>query len=565
MTQNDVLIIGAGHNGLATAGYLARAGLSVTVLEARELVGGSSVTEEILPSLRGSSCAFTVGLLRPEVIRDLELKKYGLELYLGGDAMTWTIDEQGRDYVMWSEVDQTLRETRERFGAAEAEGFVSLGMDMQVVGDILTPLLLAPPITMEELHERFERVGAGPLFDRFVTGNVRDLVEHYFTDPLLRGHFAYPGLVSFYGGPSTPGSAYVFAHHSVGEFEGHFGQWGWARGGMGAIADALAASAKAHGARIITGQRVARILVEDGRVTGAVTEDGTEFAASIVVSNVDPTTTMTKLLPADDATDEFASIDHRGSMARVFFAADALPKYQTARANVDALHSAHAFLGPDIHALEEAGKAQAEGCLPDAPPIEVVVESVRDPELGDGKRYLVTTGIQQLPIELAGRSWDSARADLEKLALRRLEHFAPGFSEHVLEVTSLTPLDLAREYGLPGGNIYHGAMTPDQIMAGRSPYKTHVDGLYLCGSGTHPGGGVMGAPGYNGAMAVLTDLALPTPRPWEARTRGSLGERSRMYLASATQSPTARRLMTRLASSQTLRPAVRTFTKRRTR
>ncbi|MDX2972244.1 NAD(P)/FAD-dependent oxidoreductase [Kribbella solani] len=562
MTNNDVLVIGAGHNGLAAAGYLARAGLGVTVLEARSLVGGASTTEEILPALRGSSCAFTVGLLRPEVINDLELKKYGLDLYHGGDAMTWTIEDGGRDYVMWSEVDETLRETRERFGAVEAEGFMSLGMDMQVVGDLLTPLLLAPPITMDELADRFDRVGAGALFDRFVTGNVRDVVERYFTDPLLRGHFAYPGLVSFFGGPSTPGSAYVFAHHSVGEFEGHFGQWGWARGGMGAIADALAASARAYGATVLTDQRVARIMVDDGRVTGVVTAEGREFTARVVISNLDPTTTMTSLLPAEHTDQTFGEIDHRGSMARVYFAADALPRYRTDREH--ALHSAHTFLGPDVGVLEAAGKAQAAGRLPDAPPIEVVIEGVRDPQLRDGKRYLITTGVQQLPIELADRSWDEARTDLERLALRRLEDFAPGFTDHVLDVSSLTPQDLAREYGLPGGNIYHGAMTPDQILAGRSPYRTPVAGLYLCGSGTHPGGGVMGAPGYNGAMAVLTDLELPTPRPWAVRSGASLAERSRMYLAAATQGTAAgRRLMTRLASSRTLRPAVRTFTKRK--
>lgn len=567
---SDVIIVGAGHNGLTAAAYLARAGLSVTVLEARDVVGGASVTEQVFDDLLGSTCAFTVGLLRPEVIADLELERHGLELYHGGDALTWTIEDSGRDFVMWSQVDATLREVTSRFGKAEAQGFMELGLDLQRVGDILTPLLLAPAISLDDLAHRFESAKAGQLFDRFVLGSVRDVVDRYFTDPLLKGHFAYPGMVSFHGGPSTPGSAYVLAHHSVGEFQGQFGQWGWARGGMGAISDALAGAALSRGARILTGRRVTRLTIIDGRVTGVVTTTGEEFRAATVVSNIHPTATMTELVDPDDLDhserERYAAIDNRGSMARVFLATDSLPEFDgVRRADTTSLRAGHMFLGPELDSLERAAEAQDRGLLPERPPIEAVIEGVRDQRLRSGSRYLITTGVQQLPSELSGRTWAEARGDLEKLAVDRRLDFAPGMRGHILDVRSLTPHDLATEYGLTGGNIYHGAMNPDQLVAGRSPHRTAINGLYLCGAGTHPGGGVMGANGYNGAMAVLSDRRLPAPRPWSVAEAPTITRLTRSWLSRAYRSPIARGLITRMASSPALRPMAKAMTRRRSR
>lgn len=570
--MSDVIVVGAGHNGLVTANYLAMAGLSVTVIESRDIVGGCSVTEEVFPDLRASTCAFTVGLLRPEVIRDLELVKHGLDLYHDrSDALTWTAGRDGRSFAMYSDVDRTLAEMESVGGRRARDSFVRLGADMQLLGDLLVPMLLAPPPTMSEFVSVFQSAGADEHFSKFILGSVRDVVEEYFEDDLLQGHFAFPGVVSFYGGPSMPGSAYVLAHHSVGEFDGQFGQWGWSRGGMGGIAEALASAARSRGVEIITGTRVESIIVERGRAVGVATPAGREYRADVVISNAEPRRTLLGMvgerhLPTT-VVEALGRFDVRGSMARVFIESDVLPSYDGS-SGASIAHAAHTFLGPDLESFEAAWEAQRRGELPVDPTLEVVIEAVRDSTLAVDGRFVITTGVQQLPIELAGRTWDEARSDLEKLVVDTLIQYAPNLSGHIRATRSLTPLDLQRDFGVTGGNIFHGAMGLSQMVGNRpfkeaSQYKTPIDGLFLCGSGTHPGGGVMGASGYNAAMAVLTDRGLPTPRPWVRRTSPTVRERGRRVVSHSLRNPRMRKLMAAAAGSRMLRPATRMVTRRK--
>lgn len=574
--MTKVLVIGAGHNGLVAGAYLAKSGLSVSILESRPIIGGCSVTEEVFPGLQASTCAFTVGLLRPEVIADLALSDHGLSLYLStDDTLTWTTDGAGRSFAMYADVDRTAAEIHRIGGTTDRDGFVRFGADMQLVGDLLVPTLLAPPPTPEEFVQIFEEARAQDHYSRFIVGPVRDVVEQYFEDPLLRGHFAYPGVVSIYGGPSTPGSAYVLAHHSVGEFNGRFGQWGWARGGMGSVADALASAARSHGATIETGSPVESILVERGRAVGAVTADGTEHRADVVVSNADPQRTLLGLVGAEhlpaSAVEALERFDVRGSMARVFLETDTLPDYSGGSGTSPGpAHVGHTFLGPDLERFERAWETQRRGEIPDDPTLEVVIEAVRDPQLANGSSFVITTGIQQLPFELAGRTWDDARDELTRVTVDTITRYAPNLSGRILATRALTPLDLERDYGVTGGNIFHGAMGLDQMFGLRpfpeaAGYHTPVRDLYLCSAGTHPGGGVMGACGYNAAMAVLTDRGLPTPRPWQRRRGGAIRSRASRTLSRSLRNRRIQRLVAGAASSPTLRPLTRAVMRRRTR
>lgn len=293
-TDYDAVIIGAGHNGLVTANYLARAGKSVLVLEARDLVGGACVTEELIPGSKWSSCAFIAGLLRPEIITELELAKYGLELYQG-DALSFSLFRDGTSFTMWKETDRTLREL-EKLSKKDAQAFLDFGIRLQRFAGLVTPYLLKPPPERSEVFAAFEAAGEQTLFDEFTLLSVRDLLDRYFEDERLKSMLTFFGMVSIFGGPSTPGTAYTYGHHSWGEFNGNFGQFGMARGGMGAISEALAASARAHGATIRTSAPVDRVLVERGVATGVRLRDGSVITAKQVFSNADPKRSLLQLL-----------------------------------------------------------------------------------------------------------------------------------------------------------------------------------------------------------------------------------------------------------------------------
>lgn len=537
----DAIIIGAGHNGLVTANYLARAGKRVLVLEARSVVGGACVTEELIPGSKWSSCAFIAGLLRPEIIEELELRKFGLDLYQG-DALSYSLFRDGTSFTMWKETDRTLREL-EKLNKNDASAFLDFGLRLQRFAGLVTPYLMQPPPERSEVFAAFEAAGEQTLFDEFTLLSVRDLLDRYFEDERLKSMLTFFGMVSIFGGPSTPGTAYTYGHHSWGEFNGNFGQFGLARGGMGAISEALAAGARHHGATIRTSTPVDKVIVERGVATGVRLRDGSVITAAQVFSNADPKRSLLGLidpgvLPAKLIRD-VQNIDTRGSMARIHLLIDELPQYLPFKdASEGPQHHGHQLLGPSREAFEEAYEAQRRGTFPNTFVIEAVTQSVTDDSLAPAGLHTMSLGIQQLPSELAGTTWAAEKEKWADLVLEDLFSYAPNLREHIVDRVIITPDDLHNEYLITDGNIFHGSMMLDQLFGARpipelANYRTPVRNYYLCGSGTHPGGGVMGANGHNAAKVALDDAAgVVSPPvthmstggkpPWQQRLVGSL-------------------------------------------
>jgi phytoene dehydrogenase-like protein len=570
VVRERAVVVGAGHNGLVAANYLADAGLAVTVLECRPVVGGACVTEELIPGFRASSCAFVAGPgLEPRIVRDLGLGAFGLDLYQS-DPLGCSIARDGRSFSIYRELDRTLVGLERRFGQDEVERFVRFGSRLQRVGALARPAMLADPPSLADLRAEFERLGEAELFEPFLGGSIGDLLDEYLRAEELKGFFAFLGLTSVHGGPRTRGTAYIFSHHSWGEFDGRFGEFGFARGGMGGISNALAARAAARGVEIRTDAEVARILVKDGRVAGVALLNGEEIASTIVVSNADPQRTFLKLVGEHELDPAFVErvrgLDYRGTMGRVHIAIDRLPRFTGFAPDASEPHGGVTLLGADLGSFERAWAAQQAGVLDDDPSLEFTIQSVHDDTLAPPGMHIVTTGVQQLPFELAEGTWDDARSEFTRRVLKTLESYAPGFESSVVGVHTITPLDLERDYRLTRGNIFHGAMTESQLfadrpLAGSGRYRSPVSGLYLCGAGTHPGGGVTGAPGHNSARAVLSDLGGQfggEPAEWRrARRRPGSDHLNRLL-----EGPRSRRVLVRLARQRWLRPVVEAFRSR---
>ncbi|BBY27486.1 phytoene desaturase family protein [Mycolicibacterium sediminis] len=513
-TTYDAIVIGAGHNGLITAGYLARAGKKVLVVEARDVVGGACTSEELIPGATWSSCAFIASLLRPEIIADLELERYGLEMYQT-EANEVSIFPDGSHLFVWKDMDKTLKEI-EKFSKRDAAAFLDFGLRVKKFASILTPFLLSPAPSRSQVLAAFEAAGAEDLFNEMVLLSTKDLLDRYFENEHIKGLFTFFGMISVWGGPSTPGTGYVYGHHSVGEFEGTLGQWGFVRGGMGGITQAMARSAEAHGAEIRLNSPVRQVVVERGRASGVELVSGEVISARTVISNADPQRSMLQLLPAGtiDAklTEKLEDYDARGSMARIHLLIDELPDYIGFPAGeFGPQHQAQAIMGASIENFERAWEAERRGEIPEDFVIEAVIQSTHDDTLAPQGKHTMTLGVQQLPFELAGTDWDTIRDEWADRVLEVLFRYAPNLRGHILERVIITPKDLERDYGLTGGNIFHGAMFFDQLFNNRptpelADYRTTVADYYLCGSGTHPGGGVMGANGHNAAQVVIADL-----------------------------------------------------------
>jgi phytoene dehydrogenase-like protein len=370
-------------------------------------------------------------------------------------------------------------------------------------------------------------------------------------------------MVSIWGGPSTPGTSYVYGHHAWGEFDGQFGQYGFVRGGMGGIANALANAAKHHGVELRLRAPVTQVLVDDGRARGVVLEGGEELRAGIVVSNADPKRSLLGLVDPTHLEDGFLEtvrgIDQRGSMARIHLLIDELPAYLPFDgSSAGPQHHGHQLLGASVENFELAWEAQRQGLLPEEHAIEAVIQSATDPTLAPPGQHTLTLGIQQLPYELAGTTWDAAK---EKWADRVVDdfcHYAPNLNDHILDRVVITPQDLERDYFLTAGNIFQGAMGFAQLLDNRplaslSSYRTPISGYYLCGAGMHPGGGVMGAPGHNAAHVVLADLVGAASNGSSASSPARHGG----LLARVMATEPGRRLGYRLARQPALRPLAR--------
>ncbi|TGS71762.1 NAD(P)/FAD-dependent oxidoreductase [Mesorhizobium sp. M3A.F.Ca.ET.201.01.1.1] len=525
----DAIVVGGGHNGLVAAGYLARAGKKVAVFERRKVLGGACVTEDFFPGVSFSSCSFIQAVLRPQIIRDLELSKFGLEMY-APDPQMFAVFDDATHVFAWQDVDKTLSEFA-RHSKEDAKNFLLFGTRLRRFGEIADRWLMTDPPSRATFIKAFEDEGEEELLNEFFFASTKDLLSRYFKSPQVRGYLTFYGIVSIWGGPSTPGTGYLFGYHSSGEFENTFGRWAFPVGGMGSITQAMARSAQAHGADIHVSSDVDEILVSDGVARGVRLADGREFAAPVILSNADPKHTFLKLLRPGavgaSLRKKVEQVDTRGSMARLHLLIDQLPQYLGfPNAEPGPQHRGHQLLGCSEERFEDAYSSMLRGELPSDYAIEAIIQSVTDPTLAPSGRHAMMLGVQNLSMTLAEGDWDSRREEFQAGVMESLYRYAPNLRGHVLGCHVITPLDLERTYGITGGNIFHTAMSVEHMFSARpipemGTYNTPVKGLYLCGAGSHPGGGVSGAPGHNAAQAVLADLSGAKRQAPIAATKGT--------------------------------------------
>ena len=528
-TRPDAIVVGAGHNGLAAAAYLARAGLQVLVLERRGLVGGSCVTEELWPGHRISRAAYVAGLLRPALVSELGLAGRGLRL-LARHPSSFTPLPGDPGLLLGPDAALCRREIG-RFSPRDAEAYPRYEALLEGCARALEPLLDLPPPDplrprLRDLPTLF-RVAVGlrrlgrelPRALGLLLGAARPVLERYFESEPLRATLATDALIGAWAGPGSPGTGYVLFHHVMGETNGERGVWAYVEGGMGRLSEALAGAARDAGAQIRLEAPVSKVLLRDGRATGVLLEDGSELEARVVVSNADPKRTLLGLVGADhlspELARELAALDFRSPSLKLNLALDRLPRFAgRSAAGVGPEHVGTIHIGSEhLDALERSFAAAAAGCLPEHPMLELTIPSTLDPSLAPAGRYVASLFVQHVPFELAGSSWDAERDRFADRVLAQVDEVAPGFVASVVAREVLAPPDLERIFALSGGNLFHGAMGPDRLLflrplPGWSRYRTPIGGLYLCGAGTHPGGGVMGACGRNAAGEVLRDLGL---------------------------------------------------------
>jgi phytoene dehydrogenase-like protein len=529
--QSDVLIIGAGHNGLVTAGYLARAGLRVTVLERRHVVGGASVTEEPWPGFKISSLSYLCSLLQPRIIRELELAKFGYHLY-PKDPSFFTAYPDGRHLFFWQDMSKTVAEIA-KFSKRDAELYPQYEHELAQLAEWVEGLLLETPpniirrklsdlLQMGKLGMNALKLGDAGLVRmvKIMTQSAKDFLQERFESEQIKTTLATDGVIGTNGGPSTPGTAYILLHHLMGGAAGARGLWGFVRGGMGAISQALAQSAQAKGAIIRTNAGVEKILIKDGRAYGAVLTSGEEVKAKVVVSNAEPKRTFLQLIEAQQLDEEFRQAIERfrveGSVVKINLALDGLPNFKAfpnkSDKEVNLPHRTTMHFCPTLEYVDRAWEDALQGRPSTKPMLECTIPSAYDDSLAPPGQHVMNIFAQYAPYSLKEGQWTQALKDqFAERCLDAIAEYAPNIREIILHRQIISPLDMEQEYGLTGGNIFHGEMNLDQLffmrpVAGWANYRTPVQNLYLCGSGTHPGGGVMGAPGFNAAREILKDL-----------------------------------------------------------
>jgi phytoene dehydrogenase-like protein len=519
----DAIVIGGGHNGLTCAAYLARAGRKVIVLERRHVLGGAAVTEELFPGFKFSVASYVVSLLRPEIIRELGLPEHGMELLpLDG---TFTPMPDGN--YLWRVNDhyKTRREIA-RHSKLDAEAYDEYGKAMIEMGRFAKPILSMTPPDPTSLDPRglLELLSIGKRFramrfhDRvnqiqLLTMSAVDFLDQWFETDVLKATMSASGIIGTFLGVRSPGTAYVLLHHYMGEIDGSFRSWGLSRGGTGAVSNAIASAARAFGAEIRTEAPVARILTKNGRATGVALEDGDEIAATVVVSSVDPANTFLKFIDPKQLPHEFVDgvrrYKYRGSSGKVNLALDGLPNFTCLPGTGPHLRGAIS-ISPGVDYMERAYDDAKYGRHSRRPYMDIVIPSLTDSSLAPPGKHVMSCFVQYAPYHLRDGNWDDEREAFGDTVIDTISEYAPNLKSLILHRQVLTPLDLERQFGLTEGNIFQGELTLEQLfflrpVAGWAQYATPVHRLYMCGSATHPGGGIMGAPGRNAALRVLKD------------------------------------------------------------
>ena len=527
LSKYDAIVIGAGHNGLTAAAYLGGAGLSTLVLERRDIVGGCCVTEEIAPGCRASTTSYIASMLRPEVIRDLELASHGLRM-VPCDPMLQVPFLDGQMVPWWADRDRTVAELR-KISVKDAETFVRVDDKLKKLARYLQPFFLEPPPEFEldglrswwkllRVGRRFRGITSSEIaqLTSFMTGSLGDFLDRNYESDKVKTLFLANNVYGKHGGPYDPGTALGLLFHllSGGEHESQ-GFYGHVIGGMGAITQAVAAAARKRGVEIRTSAPVARIDVRDGRLRGVVLEDGTEISARTVLSNADPKRTFLGLIDASELPEDFRravkGIKMNGPCAKVNLVLAEEPRVHGMPPDAPPAQRSLFTLVPSLEFAERCYDIAKLGEIPEQLWIDCVVASNVDETLAPKGRHIMTCFVQYVPYFLRCGSWDENRELLGSRVIKKIAEYAPNVPGAIVARQVLTPLDLERVYGLTEGNIFHGDLTLEQLffmrpVPGWSQYRSPIAGLYLCGAGAHPGGGVTGAPGHNAAFQVLRDL-----------------------------------------------------------
>lgn len=521
--QYDAIVIGGGHNGLVAAAYLARAGKKVVVLERRHLLGGAAVTEEIFPGYKFSEFSYVVSLLRPEIIRELELPRHGLRIL--PLPSTFTPMDNGEYLAAWEDHDLTRGEIY-RHSPRDAEAYDEYSRLMARMAKAIKPLLsMVPPdptsFSPRDLLGllRLGRYAAGlkekELYQlaKLITQSSGDLLDDWFETDALKGTKAASGIIGTFLGPRSPGTAYVLLHHYMGEIDGAFRAWGFAKGGSGGVTGAIASAARALGVEIRVSAAVQQVIVKGGRAVGVALENGDEIAARAVLSAADPKRTFLKFVERKHLPDDFiASIEAfrvRGSSAKVNLALNALPDF-TAMPGEGPLHRGAISISPSIDYIERAYDDAKYGRVSEKPYIDIIIPSMIDPDMAPPGHHVMSCFVQYAPYDVEG-GWDDARRDrLGETVIATIERYAPNIRKAIVGMQVITPKDIEAIAGITGGNIFHGELLLHQIFFLRpvprwADFRTPLRGYYFGAAGAHPGGGVMGAPGMLAAKEMLAD------------------------------------------------------------
>ena len=520
----DAIVIGGGHNGLVNAAYLAHAGKKVLVLERRYVLGGAAVTEEIIPGFKFSVCSYVVSLLRPEIIRDLDLPRHGLEILpLDG---TFTPMPSG-DYLWRVNDHAKTRRELVRHSRRDAEAYDEFGTQMLQMCRFVKPLLGMVPPDPTSLHpaglkkmmflaRRFQALAADDKYNliQLMSMSAADFLDQWFETDVLKATMSASGIIGTFLGVRSPGTAYVLLHHYMGEIDGAFRAWGFSRGGTGAISNAIADAAREAGAEIRTEAPVARILTRGARATGVALQSGEEIEAKIVSSSVDPNLTFLKMMDPRELPDEFAEevrrYKYRGSSGKVNLALDALPDFKCLPGAGRHLRGAIS-ISPSVEYMERAYDQAKYGEFSHHPYIDMVIPSLTDPSVAPPGKHVLSCFVQYAPYKLKAGAWPERREEFGDAVISTIAEYAPNLKNIIIGRQVLTPFDIEEQIGLTEGNIFQGELSLEQLfflrpVAGWARYRTPVANLYMCGSATHPGGGIMGAPGRLAAMEILKDM-----------------------------------------------------------
>src|SRR6266487_6415490 len=520
----DAIVIGGGHNGLVSAAYLARAGWRVLVLERRHVLGGAAVTEEVVPGFKFSVCSYVVSLLRPDIIRELDLPRHGLEILPLDGTFTPLADG---DYL-WRVNDhaKTRREIA-RHSRIDAEAYEEYGKAMAQMAKFVKPILsMVPPdptkLGLREIQKllflgrRFQRLAAEDKYNQvqLMSISAADFLDQWFETDVLKATMSASGIIGTFLGVRSPGTAYVLLHHYMGEIDGAFRAWGFARGGTGGISNAIAEAAVEAGVEIRKEAAVAKIIVKNGRAVGVALSNGDELYGRVISSSVDPRHTFINFMEngdlPSDFLDEVRRYKFRGSSGKVNLALDALPDFKCMPGPGAHLRGAMS-ISPAVEYMEKAYDEAKYGMFSRRPYIDMVIPSLTDPSVAPPGKHVMSCFVQYAPYKLKpGLNWDDLKEDFGNTVIDTISEYAPNLKNIILHKQVVTPLDLEREWGLSEGNIFQGELSLEQLfflrpVSGWARFRTPIKNLYMCGSATHPGGGIMGAPGRLSALEVLKD------------------------------------------------------------